>query len=117
MSGGHFDYNQYRIREIADSVERLIEKNGKKVDDELIKENQRWYGDDFYERHPNELYHHKYNDEVIDKFKEGLDILRKAEVYAQRIDWLVSGDDGEESFLERLKEDLDEYENQITKTN
>ncbi len=30
MSGGHFDYNQYRIREIADSIERLIEKNGKK---------------------------------------------------------------------------------------
>jgi hypothetical protein len=44
---------------------------------------------------------------VITKFKEGLDILRKAEVYAQRIDWLVSGDDGEESFLERLKEDLE----------
>jgi hypothetical protein len=25
----------------------------------------------------------------------------------QRIDWLLSGDDGEESFIERLKEDLE----------
>ena len=31
-----------------------------------------------------------------------------AEAYAQRVDWLVSGDDGEESFHERLKEDLDD---------
>jgi hypothetical protein len=44
--------------------------------------------------------------EVIEKFKEGLAVLRQAEVYAQRIDWLVSGDDGEASFLQRLKEDL-----------
>lgn len=33
--------------------------------------------------------------------------MKQAEVYAQRIDWLLSGDDGEESFHERLKEDLD----------
>jgi hypothetical protein len=48
---------------------------------------------------------------VIEKFKEGLEILRKAEIYAQRIDWLISGDDGEESFLERLKEDLGKLKN------
>jgi hypothetical protein len=30
-----------------------------------------------------------------------------AEIYAQRIDWLLSGDDGEDSFRERLKEDLE----------
>jgi hypothetical protein len=34
-------------------------------------------------------------------------VLRKAAVYAQRVDWLLSGDDGEETFLERLKKDLD----------
>ena len=31
MSGGHFDYNQHKIRDIADKVENLIEKNGKKI--------------------------------------------------------------------------------------
>ena len=29
-------------------------------------------------------------------------------IKATYVDWLVSGDDGEESFLKRLKEDLDQ---------
>jgi hypothetical protein len=46
--------------------------------------------------------------EVIEKFKEAVIILRKAAIYTQRIDWLLSGDDEEETFLERLKKDLKE---------
>ena len=46
--------------------------------------------------------------EVIEKFKEAVIILRKAAIYTQRIDWLLSGDDGEETFLKRLKKDLEE---------
>lgn len=38
--------------------------------------------------------------------KKGLDYLRKASIYAQRIDWLMSDDDGEEEFHERLSEEL-----------
>ena len=94
MSGGHFDYNQHRIRDIADSVEDIIRKNGKKKD---YKIESSWESEYYYEYPP----------EVIEKFKEGLEILKKAAIYAQRIDWLVSGDDGDETFLERLKEDLD----------
>ena len=48
-----------------------------------------------------------YKDEVVEKMKEGLDVIRKAYVYAQRIDYLLSGDDGEKSFLNRLQKDLD----------
>lgn len=44
--------------------------------------------------------------ETVEKFKEALTTLRKAEIMAQRIDWLVSGDDGEESFHRRWNEDL-----------
>ena len=65
------------------------------------------YDPEYYEKYPDEKYHCKYPDEVIEKFKEGVKILKQAEVYAQRIDWLLSGDDGDETFLERLKEDLD----------
>lgn len=32
MSGGHFSYDQYRIRDIAEEVRRLVETNGKEVD-------------------------------------------------------------------------------------
>ncbi|MBL0712133.1 MAG: hypothetical protein JJV98_00400 [Desulfosarcina sp.] len=43
---------------------------------------------------------------IIEKFKEAMLTLRMAEAMAQRIDWLVSGDDGEESFLRRWNEDM-----------
>ena len=83
MSGGRFEYKQNNINYIADQIEEVVLKNSKKKID------------------------NKYPVEVIEKFKEGIDILRKAAIYAQRIDWLLSGDDGEETFLERLKKDLD----------
>ncbi|MGV8096736.1 MAG: hypothetical protein AB2L24_33180 [Mangrovibacterium sp.] len=35
--------------------------------------------------------------------------MRIAEIYAHRVDWFLSGDDGEEHFIKRLKEDLDEF--------
>jgi len=109
MSGGAFDYKQWHIEQIADEVEKLIEKNGREKTREELKE-EGWRNDDWYEKYPEELYHYKYPDEVIEKFKEGLKVLRLAAVYAQRIDWLISGDDGEESFLERLKEELEKIE-------
>jgi hypothetical protein len=83
MSGGRFEYKQNNINYIADQIEEVVLKNSKKKID------------------------NKYPVEVIEKFKEGIDILQKAAIYAQRIDWLLSGDDGEETFLERLKKDLD----------
>jgi len=52
-----------------------------------------------------------YSEEVIDEFKKGLIIIRKAYTYVQRIDWLVSADDSEESFLKNLKKELEEDEN------
>jgi len=109
MSGGAFDYKQWHIEQIADDVEKLIEKNGREKTREELKE-EGWRNDDWYEKYPEDLYHYKYPDEVIERFKEGMKALRVAAVYAQRIDWLLSGDDGEESFLERLKEELGELE-------
>jgi hypothetical protein len=85
VSGGHFEYSQYRIDDIAREIDNLI--IGNRTPDE--------YGSV-----------RDYPDSVIEKFKEGAAILRKAAIYAQRIDWLVSGDDGEDNFLKRLSEDL-----------
>jgi hypothetical protein len=106
MSGGHFDYNQYKIREIADEIDQLIRKNGKEKTKEEMKD-EGWRDPNWYEKYPEDKFHYQYPPEVIEKFKEGLAILKQAEIYAQRIDWLLSGDDGNETFLERLKEDLD----------
>lgn len=106
MAGGRFQYHQYRIGEIADDIEEEIERSGKPKSKEELKEESRWIDEGWYKRHPEDLNHYKYPDEVIERFKEAVTILRKAEIYAQRVDWLLSGDDGEESFLKRLEEDL-----------
>jgi nicotinic acid mononucleotide adenylyltransferase len=93
MSGGHFEYQQYRIEDIARSIEELIESN----DDESLTEwdTRRGKG---------------YSAETIEKFKTTIDTLRKAAIMAQRVDWLVSGDDGEDSFHRRWAEELSKYE-------
>ena len=170
MSGGHFDYYQHHISEIADKLEKsladieyaksigtikkkevyahLIEPNtGRKYwpnwlleacnrydsIDDVINSLEKWYvirGNDgkLYYNEGNARYevviyegeneqwadgrwHLEIEDpEVVDEFKKGLKILKTAAIYAQRIDWLLSGDDGEESFKERLKEELDDLE-------
>ncbi len=86
ISGGHFDYKQHHLRDLADEIERAIAKN-------IETESE-----------------YKFEDKTIAMFREGVKALRVAETYAQRIDWLLSGDDGEDTFHERLKADLKELE-------
>lgn len=89
MSGGYFDYDQNRIGSIADSVDQLIATNDCDEPDT--------FGDPIG-RH--------YRPETIAKFREAVTTLRKAAAMAQRIDWLVSGDDGEDAFHERWAEEV-----------
>lgn len=109
MSGGHYDYDQYRLNNIIESIESIITKNGKKKTKEELK-NEGWCDTEWYKKYPEDLNHYKYPDEVINKMKEGIRYLKIAYIYAQRIDWLLSGDDSEETFLERLQKELDNYE-------
>lgn len=103
MSGGHFDYKQYQIQEIRDSIERELNNQGKdKSKSEL------WSGDEYYKKYPEELKYPTLRKDIEEKFKEAIKILKQAEIYIQRIDWYLSGDDGEKSFIERLEEELKE---------
>jgi hypothetical protein len=104
MSGGAFDYNQYKIGYIADQIDEVIVKNGLEKTPEELKNN--WIDPEWYKKYPEDLFHYKYPDEVIEKMKEAVKALKIAQEYAQRVDWLLSGDDGEESFLSRLEENL-----------
>ena len=106
MSGGTFDYQQYRIREIANRVEYEIAVSGTPKTERELKE-ESWRNDDWYKNYPEDLNHYALPDEIMAEFKKGYEILRKAEIYAQRMDWYLAGDDGEDSFLERLREDLE----------
>lgn len=107
MSGGAFNYDQYKIGYMVDQIEEIVVKNGVEKTPEELKD-EFWRDPDWYEKYPEDKFHYQYPDEVIEKMKEGVEILKRAQIYAHRIDWLLSGDDGEESFLKRLEEDLNE---------
>lgn len=113
MSGGHFDYAQYRIADIYREIEDEI--YGHPLDCEWEVENyikDRWLDDkerEYIRNHKHTIPNQSgYSKETIREFRKAIKLLKQAEVYAQRIDWLLSGDDGEESFHERLKADLEE---------
>jgi hypothetical protein len=76
MSGGYFDYEQGRMKYMADRLASVIETND------------------------------EFSQETLAEFLKGLVLLRAAAVYLERIDFLLSSDDGEETFHKRLKEDL-----------
>ncbi len=164
MSGGYFDYRQYHIGEIADSIEReiesatgprppLVEKEGVSAcrmesencgvylncrfhtfgaalkeftnpnDFEVLERGENFVkvkgmfdGYVYVVRHftyteyeDGECYP-DYTDETLNEFRNAIYILKKAEIYAQRVDWLISCDDGEESFHERLRKELEELD-------
>lgn len=89
MSGGHFDYDQYKIGYIADSIEQLILTN----DDKTLNE---WGGQKG----------RGYSPETIARFRDAIEALKAAQIFAQRVDWLVSCDDGEDNFHQRLNDEL-----------
>lgn len=89
MSGGYFDYQQWHLEDIAESIKTVILNNESKELDE-------W---------GHEKGHHLPPD-IIEHCKKAEALLRTAFIYVQRIDWLLSGDDGEESFRKRLKQEL-----------
>lgn len=165
MSGGHFNYAQYRIDDIIESVEieigeatkerpPLVTKVGVSVKEIVEKGHYRYVNKRFdsfgeairyysnnanykvleqdkekllvedvfsgelyevkyytYEEYADGKYYPDYTEETIDEFRKGVEILKKARIYAQRIDWFLSGDDGEESFHRRLKEELKQLNN------
>lgn len=90
MSGGKFNYAQFQLVMIADDIEHRVRVND--VTDE--------WG-----------YRPGYSEETLEQFRIAERKLREAYIYVQRIDWLLSGDDGEDTFHKRLKKDLEAQTN------
>ena len=104
MSGGKFSYKQWHIDNIADQIEQEVILSGKPIP------KQKW---SYYERQEFEETHkhpmnYAYPDSVLRRMEEAVYALRVAAIYAKRADYLLSGDDGEESFEERLSKELSE---------
>jgi hypothetical protein len=101
MSGGHFNYDQFKIEQIADEIQEELDRQGKeKKGDDL------WGMGDYYEKYPEEKFYPTYPKEIQNRFKQAIRFLRMAQIYTHRIDWYLSGDDGEDNFLDRLSSDI-----------
>ena len=108
MSGGHFDNKQWHIENIADQIEQEVILSGKPIP------KQKW---SYYERQEYEETHkqpmnYAFPEPILRRMEEAVYALRRAAIYAQRTDYLICGDDGEESFERKLKEKLAELESQ-----
>lgn len=110
MSGGHFEYKQYTIDDIADSIEDYL--YGHDLDDcEVQNYMNDYYSDEDMVKYVVEHHHTMPNYlgfryQTLQQMRRAVKTLRKAAVYAQRIDWLLCGDDGEDTFIKRLFVDL-----------
>ena len=88
MSGGAFDYKQNGIRDIIQQVEDIYENPALGGLDEI-------------------------SGELAFVITNALFALKAAYIYAQRLDWYISGDDDEYTMYERLGEELDELEKEF----
>lgn len=174
MSGGHFDYKQWNIGDIADEIENIVSRetaprpSAKKEKEQyaycryenkhvgtvpflaadIEREHLRYkrrkdiaeVGDikqsgtrktfeavsvcgetytvseyeeeHYYDEDGAEIFYHDFNPETLARFREAVGQLRRAAIFAQRIDWLLSGDDSEDSFHKRLDKELAATSNQ-----
>jgi hypothetical protein len=83
MSGGKFDYTYSRISYMVDDLEEKIANN-------------------------NDLATgHAFSEPTLKRLTVALTILRAARDMAYEVEWLYSGDTGEEHFAKRFDEALD----------
>lgn len=102
MSGGAFDYNQYHIQNMVEEIEDRLSNMGKTIKPDY------YYGfEETYSTYPKD---------IVRLMEEAVYALKRAYIYAQRVDWYLSGDDDEESFQERLSEELEALDKESKNT-
>ena len=85
MSGGFWNYQNRCLNEMADELRTAIAKARTGVE---------YYG--------------HYSEEFVAEMSKLHDEIRTLNAKMHRVDWVLSGDDGEGNFSERLNEDLAE---------
>jgi len=87
MSGGHFDNNCFSISRFASELEHELNVNDSDETDD--------WGDRIGKG---------YSKDTVDLLRQCLVIITLAGELAKEIEWLYSGDHGEETFMEIMKE-------------
>lgn len=105
MSGGSMDYVFSKIQEAARHIQHEL------ANAELCRSRGRFFDVSKYyqEKHPDVGYlksPEALTDAVVKRLIDALVCVRQAAIYAERVEWLTSGDDGYEEFCLRLDEEL-----------
>lgn len=105
MSGGSMDYIYGIINQAADHIQNKL------ANVELKRKSKRFCDvyEDYKKEHPELAYLQSpeaLTDAVIKRLRDALVCARKAAIYAERVEWLTSGDDGYENFCMRLDKQL-----------
>lgn len=90
MSGGHWDGRQFVMTEVADDLDHVVETN----DDETLN----GWGDRKGKG---------YSKETLDRIKKTALALRTLERAVHHIDYLLSGDHGEDTFDAAWRRDVE----------
>ena len=109
MSGGSMDYVARKICDAARHIQSEL------ANVELKRKSKRYCEvyDGYKKEHPDIAYLQSpeaLTDAVIKRLQDALICVRKAAIYAERVEWLTSGDDGYENFCMRTDEQLAECE-------
>ena len=88
MSGGHFGYKQYQLRDLAEAVDVYIDRCTSDETDET----------DEYSYKPT------MSPEALDCLRTCRDTLIKAGNMLHSVDWCISGDTGEDTMIREFKE-------------
>lgn len=103
MSGGHYEYAYFRIRDLADYIEQDFANDGKYMQEDYSNEGTR-----FGKR--NEVEADRIGDAtvkerplILEEIKSLVEDLKSCAARAKELEWYMSGDTGATSYLERLK--------------
>jgi coenzyme F420-reducing hydrogenase delta subunit len=94
MSGGHFECSNYIFHRIAEQIEQVVE-TGRDEDD----------------------CEYEFGEDTLKQMREAVWALKLAAIYMTRVDYLLSSDDSEESFHQRLHEERRELDAETRKNN
>ena len=94
MSGGHYDYIQFNIQDVVAELKKQIKRI--KVANNTPDPEESWL-----------VFNNR--EAVLEEFELCRHHLELGALLLNRIDWLVSGDDGEEAFLQRINTEVRDY--------
>lgn len=98
MSGGTFDYKEGTFKyNVVEPLEEILERYKAHRKGISVADCSEWEAE----------FAKSLSDKTMSSMEDGLIVMKMAVAYAERIDYLLASDDGEEEFHKKLRHDLE----------